>query len=276
MAARCVLLRVTKSKLAAFLQFAVRVCKSELHTFCSRSPAHMDLPYLAGVVTENDVRQKGSGSYAADFVSWAKIMQLINKHAPGWIPHLAYNNGSPVFQAPNGSAFVLILFKHIDGTTTAEWPQAVMDNRNNPIPHEKVTARDLTDTHRRAICSAACAFFSLGYELWAREEYAAAESSSSQGEAPKAQVAPKNSPSRAGIPLAQVQPAAQASTEGLREELETTLIELLQTRLAKGETLVYLDTKADLWKLKKGGSRVQQMNIDQLRVCIDELSSKKY
>ena len=60
------------------------------------------------------------------------------------------------------------------------------------------------------------------------------------------------------------------------EELETTLIELLQTRLAKGETLVYLDTKADLWKLKKGGSRVQQMNIDQLRVCIDELSSKKY
>jgi hypothetical protein len=43
----------------------------------------MNLPYLAGVVTANDVRQKGSGSYAADFVSWAKIMQLINKNAPG-------------------------------------------------------------------------------------------------------------------------------------------------------------------------------------------------
>jgi len=220
----------------------------------------MKLPYLAGVVTENDVRKKGSGSYAADFVSWAKIMQLINKHAPGWMPWLLKNEGSPVFKAPNGTAYLLVCFG-TDVERTPEWPQAIMDNRNNPIPYDKVTARDITDTHRRAICSAAAAFFSLGYELWAREEYAASEA---VAEPPKLQ-----KPSTPN-------PPAPPTTEGVREELETTLIELLQTKLAKGETLVYLDTKADLWNLKKGGSRVQQMNIDQLRVCIDELSSKKY
>ena len=261
MAARCVLLRVIKQKLSAFLQFAVRLCKSELHTFCSPLFTRMKLPYLAGVVTENDVRQKGSGSYAADFVSWAKIMQLINKHAPGWYPILDTSPDGPVHKAPNGSAYLSIFFEHEDEGTLPTWPQAIMDNRNNPIPYDKVTARDITDTHRRAICSAAAAFFSLGYELWAREEYAASEA---VAEPPKVQ-----KPSTPN-------PPAPPTTEGVREELETTLIELLQTKLAKGETLVYLDTKADLWKLKKGGSRVQQMNVDQLRVCIDELSSKKY
>jgi len=48
-------------------------------------------PYMAGVITANDVRQKGTGKFAADFVSWAKVMQLINQHHNGWQPQLAMN-----------------------------------------------------------------------------------------------------------------------------------------------------------------------------------------
>jgi len=45
-----------------------------------------------------------------------------------------------------------------------------MDHRNNPIPFDKVSARTLTDTHRRALCAAAAFHFSLGSELWAKQE----------------------------------------------------------------------------------------------------------
>lgn len=235
----------------------------------------MKLPYLAGVVTANDVRQKGSGSYAADFVSWAKIMQLINKHAPGWMPQLAITpEGDNVFKAPDGTGYVQVSFVHPDEGETMEWPQAVMNNRNQPVAYDAISARDVTDTHRRAICSAAAAFFSLGYELWAREEYAAAEEAPADAdEAVKPAPEPKKPAAKKEAPRAQPAPA-QASTE-VRTELETQLIELLQTKMAKGDTLAYLDEKATQWKLNKGGSRVQQMNVDQLQICIDELKSRK-
>ena len=231
----------------------------------------MKLPYLAGVITANDVRQKGSGSYAADFVSWAKIMQLINKHAPGWMPQLAITpEGTNVFKAPNNTGYVQVSFIHLDEGETMEWPQAVMDNRNNPIPYEKISARDVTDTHRRAICSAAAAFFSLGYELWAREEYAAAENVAeppSTVSKPAVHTPADSSPAAAPAPV---------DPNEIRQSLEADLIELLQTKMSKGDTLAYLDKKSKEWKLTKGGSRVQQMNVDQLQICIDELRNKKY
>jgi hypothetical protein len=45
-----------------------------------------------------------------------------------------------------------------------------MGNRNEPIAFDKVSARTLSDTHRRALCAAAAFTFGLGYELWAKEE----------------------------------------------------------------------------------------------------------
>jgi hypothetical protein len=44
-----------------------------------------------------------------------------------------------------------------------------MDNRNNPIQLEKVSARILTDTHRRALAACAAFSFGLAYELWAKD-----------------------------------------------------------------------------------------------------------
>lgn len=235
----------------------------------------MKLPYLAGVVTANDVRQKGSGSYAADFVSWAKIMQLINKHAPGWMPQLAITpEGDNVFKAPDGTGYVQVSFVHPEEGETMEWPQAVMNNRNQPVAYDAISARDVTDTHRRAICSAAAAFFSLGYELWAREEYAAAEELPADADAPvKPAVQTQQPEPKKKAP--RVISEVGAAVDELRAELETELIELLQTKMAKGDTLAYLDEKATQWKLNKGGSRVQQMNVDQLQICIDELKSRK-
>jgi len=227
----------------------------------------MKLPYLAGVVTANDVRQKGSGSYAADFVSWAKIMQLINENAPGWMPQLGMSpEGGHVFKAPNGTGYLMVCFVHSEEGETMEWPQAIMDNRNNPIAYEKITARDVTDTHRRGICSCAAGVFSLGYELWAREEYAAAADLEEPPE-------PVSKPAKAAA--AKPKPAAQPEPDDARSDLESELIELLQTKMEKGATLKYLDQKATEWKLQKGGSRVQQMNVDQLQICIDELRLKK-
>ena len=43
-----------------------------------------------------------------------------------------------------------------------------MDHRNNAIPYEKITARDVTDTQRRGTCLAASFVFGLAYELWAK------------------------------------------------------------------------------------------------------------
>lgn len=43
-----------------------------------------------------------------------------------------------------------------------------MDTRNAAIPVEKITARDITDTHRRGVCMAAAFTFGLAYELWAK------------------------------------------------------------------------------------------------------------
>jgi hypothetical protein len=60
-------------------------------------------------------------------------------------------------------------FEHINGSDTPPFPQAIMDNRNNAILFEKVTARDLTDAHRRCLCTAAAAQFGLAWQLWARE-----------------------------------------------------------------------------------------------------------
>ena len=206
-------------------------------------------PYLAGIITADDVRQKGTGSYAADYISWAKVMQLINEHAPGWHPEM----GDLAF-APDQTGYVPVRFVHAESGKQTPWfPQSIMNNRNQPIAAEKISARDITDTHRRGICSAAACFFSLGYELWAREDYAQAETHSE--------------PAKAAV-------KAEATQAPDRDDLETQLVELLQI-LPKGDTLKYLDDKATKWKLEKGGSRVQQMTIDQLQLCIDELRSRQ-
>jgi hypothetical protein len=127
------------------------------------------IPNLAGVATQNLVETIGSGSFKASYINWSRSLNLLHEHAPGWcVEAVPATDGSLVHRAPGNGGYLLIRFRHIDGTITPEVPQAVMDNRNAAIPFEKITARDVTDTHRRGACLAAAMTFGLGYELWAK------------------------------------------------------------------------------------------------------------
>ena len=129
-----------------------------------------DYPNLGAVITQADVSTKGTGSYAADYVNWCRVTHLLHDHAPGWQFALkAHEQTGHVWKAPDGTAYVVGCFEHINGSDTPPFPQAIMDNRNNAILFEKVTARDLTDAHRRCLCTAAAAQFGLAWQLWARE-----------------------------------------------------------------------------------------------------------
>ena len=135
----------------------------------------MNIPYLAGVIDAKDVKgidittPKGR-KYTASYMAWAKVAQLFNEHCKGWTFHIRESKeGSLIWHAPTG-AFLCLYFKDPEGKEYSDYPYAIMDNRNNPIPIDRITARDIADSARRGFC-AACAFqFSLGFELWAQEE----------------------------------------------------------------------------------------------------------
>jgi len=128
-----------------------------------------ELPNLAGVATKDLVEQIGSNKFSASYINWARTMNLLHQHAPGWmVDYQSGSDGSMVHRAPGVGGYLMIRFCHIDGTATPALPQAVMDHRNNPIPFDKISARDITDTQRRGMCMAAAMTFGLAYELWAK------------------------------------------------------------------------------------------------------------
>jgi len=136
----------------------------------------MTYPNLAGTIKPDDVFRKGTGSYAADYVSWARIANHLHTSAPGWIMQIriAPHGESHVWRSPDGSGYLTVYFTHPDGTETPDFVYSITDNRNTPIAWDKINSRMVCDSHRRALCAAAAFFFSLGYELWAREEIDAA------------------------------------------------------------------------------------------------------
>ena len=137
----------------------------------------MTFPNLAGVINKDDVFRKGTGSYAADYVSWARIANHLHTAAPGFQMQTrpAPGGDNHVWRSPDGTGYLVVYFKHVDGTETTDFVYAITDNRNNPVAGDKITSRMICDSHRRALCAAAAYFFSLGYELWAREEIEAAK-----------------------------------------------------------------------------------------------------
>jgi len=134
----------------------------------------MEKPNLWGVITSDDVSQKGTGNFKADYMNWCLTMHQIHEHAPGWDFELVeWEDGSghpqSVYKAPDGSAYVVGRW-YLLGTDfkTKKFYQSCMDHRNNPIPYERVNSRILTDTERRCRCTSAASVFGLAGELWAR------------------------------------------------------------------------------------------------------------
>lgn len=128
----------------------------------------MQIPNLAGIATSDLVEQIKSqnSSFSAAYINWARTLNLLRQHAPGWLPEIVPSPDGVVHRAPVGG-YLLIRFRN-GQEVTPEVPQAVMDQRNAPIPWEKITSRDVTDTHRRGVCMAAAFTFGLAYELWAK------------------------------------------------------------------------------------------------------------
>ena len=129
----------------------------------------MSLPNLAGIATQNLVDKIGANGFQASYINWARTLDLLRTHAPDWHPELVLTpQGEVLHRAPVGG-FLMIRFVNVrSGYQTPPVPQAVMDNRNAALPWEKITARELTDTHVRGICKAAAVTFGLAYELWAK------------------------------------------------------------------------------------------------------------
>ena len=149
----------------------------------------MTIPNLSGVVVKSDVFKKG----AADYIAWARIANYLHTHAPGWEFNLQpapASNGNHVWAAPDGTGYLVGFFTGPDDQATADFPYAITDMRNNPIPLDKISARALTDSHRRALCAAAAFFFSLGWELWGKEEIGAT-ADEEKAAAPAAKAQPK-------------------------------------------------------------------------------------
>lgn len=129
------------------------------------------IPNLAGVIKTSDVLVKGTGSFKASYVPWAKTTALLQEHAAGWEFHLMpYEGKQLVHPAPDGTGYLMGYFTGPDGEATAEFPFPCMDNQNKPIQLERISARVLTDSHRRALAACAAFTFGLAYELWAKEE----------------------------------------------------------------------------------------------------------
>jgi hypothetical protein len=190
----------------------------------------MTYPNLAGVITKDDVYTKGTGSYAASYVAWARIANHLHTHAPGWEFHLKPNqDGRHLWQAPDGTGYLIGYFTGPEDQATADFPFPVMDNRNNPVQLDKISARALTDAHRRALCACAAFSLSLGYELWAKEEVAEAgvtpaETASAPAPAPEAKAKP--AAKKQAAPSAPVADLAAPIDEGEYEIVIRSLTDL--------------------------------------------------
>lgn len=177
------------------------------------------IPNLAGVATQDLVETIGAGSFKASYINWARTFNLLHQHAPGWYLDMVLTaEGGQVWPAPGNGGSLMLRFCHIDGTQLAPVPQSIMDNRNAPIPFEKISSRDITDTHRRGGCMCAAMTFGLAHELWAKMPMESGYSDSAIAEA--AQV------------TAQVtaQPAAQVTEQDF---LEAALAKGLSTHSAE-------------------------------------------
>lgn len=171
-----------------------------------------DLPNLAGVATKDLVETIGSGRFSASYINWSRTMNLLRTHAPGWmVDYKETLDGDLLHKAPVGG-YLLIRFRHVDGTLTPALPQAVMDHKNNAIPFDKITARDITDTQRRGMCMAAAMTFGLAYELWAKMPLESGYGGQEVQEAPKAApVARKAAPATTGGTSEAPKPATKAA-----------------------------------------------------------------
>jgi len=131
----------------------------------------MDIPNLSGFADPQNVSKKGTGSFSASYINWARSLHDIRENASGWMPEMVENiHGEEVHPAPDGSAYLVIRFRHIDGTKTTGIPHAIMDHKMKPVKGDLVNARDVADSFVRGACKAAAALFGYGWQMWSKDD----------------------------------------------------------------------------------------------------------
>ena len=129
----------------------------------------MPVPYLGGELKKGETEKKGRFDYAA----WAVICNKLNSDKECWQPGIRFNPDGLPYHICGNTAAVLIYFKEYETQkVTPDWFYPITNNQNKPIPLDQITCWDVNNAHKRGLCSAAAGFFSLGYELWAKEELA--------------------------------------------------------------------------------------------------------
>ena len=131
----------------------------------------MEIPNLSGLADPKNVSQKGTGRFTADYINWARTLQDIRSQAPGWMPELMEDvDGRELHKAPDGSAYLMIRFRHTDGTETTAIPHAIMDHKMLPVAGDQIGARDIADSFVRGACKAAAALFGYAWQMWSKDD----------------------------------------------------------------------------------------------------------
>ena len=217
---------------------------------------------LAGVIEIKDVHQLPTG-FKAKYMAWAKVAAIFNKECPGWSHHCRLNpqDGHPLFDAPNGSLYFIFYFKDPEGNEYSDFIFPIMGNNKKALKRELVDAREISDTQRRGFV-AHCAFqFSLGYELWAKEEI--------DDNKPHLQIV-KN----------EEKPAQYKKVDKPKYD-KNSLVDMIMNELNVKMTndeqkKLWVIAKAKEYKIEGSGSKLQQMTVLQLRNCLQELENGRF
>ena len=230
------------------------ICVRDIYTMNTNNPN------LAGVIEIKDVHQLPTG-FKAKYMAWAKVASIFNEKCPGWTHHTKINeqDGTPLFDAPDGSMYFIFYFQDPEGNKFSDFIYPIMGNNKKALKKDFIDAREISDTQRRGFV-AHCAFqFSLGYELWAKEEI--------EDNEPHLKVVPKTEP----------KPEPIKKNQYSREELVSMIMNELNLKMKDDEQKrLWVLSKANQYKIQGEGSKLQQMTVLQLRNCLQELENGKF
>ena len=217
-------------------------------------------PNLAGVIEIKDVHQLPTG-FKAKYMAWAKVAAIFNEKCPGWTHHTKMNeqDGTPLFDAPDGSMYFIFYFQDPEGNKFSDFIYPIMGNKKQALKRQQIDAREVSDSQRRGFV-AHCAFqFSLGYELWAKEEI--------EDNEPHLKVVTKTEP----------KPEPIKKNQYSREELVSMIMNELNVKMKDDEQKkLWVLAKASQYKITGNGSKLQQMTVLQLKNCLKELEDGKF
>ena len=131
----------------------------------------MEIPNLNTTADKKDIEVKGGGSFNAQYIPWAKTLSAIRTKAPGWMPQMVEDqNGNLIYDAPDGTCFLMIRFVHEDGTETTAIPHAIMSHNMKSMKRDLISSRDISDSFVRGACKCASAVFGYAWQLWSKDD----------------------------------------------------------------------------------------------------------